>query len=66
MHTLKNDFFYKKSLIFHTYSHMFTGLNRLEANKGDLHGQNGSNAVHLLKVKVIFVKWEGFVNVNLT
>lgn len=41
---------------------MFTGLNRLEANKGDLHGQDGSNAVHLSKVKVIFVKREGFVN----
>lgn len=41
---------------------MFTGLNRLEANKGDLHGQDGSNAVHLSKVNVIFVKREGFVN----
>lgn len=64
VHILKHDFFFK-SQIFHTYSHMFTGLNRLEANKGDLHGQDGSNAVHLSKVKVIFVKRKGFVNVNL-
>lgn len=41
---------------------MFIGLNRLEVNKGDLYGQDGFNVVYLLKVKVICVKREGFVN----
>lgn len=64
VYILKYDFFFKFQ-IFYIYSYMFIGLNRLEVNKGDLYGQDGFNVVYLLKVKVIFVKRKGFVNVNL-